>query len=237
MGLLYAENGKIYANEHLELYVPASYFDNGIAKNMGASMESFGVLYVRGYIVGQPGEIQLFNCPVIQTFMVYETRFDTIIVHGKKVDCLVLEYPKGSYIIHQTLPKGREVANRFLDTVLAGKLPNTLNYTDTLDLWWTNLEISGISYKVPSKIYEMILASIYRNPHNIKERYGQLYGKQTNPTGYDYKTEAVRAVVKDLSTFSGMIFEDIGTMISNGINNSITGVEENESPLEKIIHY
>jgi len=44
-------------------------------------------------------------------------------------------------------------------------------------------------------------------------------------------------VVKDLSTFSGMVFEDIGMMISNGINNSIEGVEEPVSPLEKIIHY
>ena len=70
-----------------------------------------------------------------------------------------------------------------------------------------------------------------------KKRYGQYFGKQTNPTGYDYKTGNVRSVVKDLSTFSGMVFEDISTMISNGISNSIDNVEEPVSPLEKIIHY
>ena len=170
-------------------------------------------------------------------FNAYSTHLDAITARTKEEECLALEYPKDSYIVHQTLPKGREVANRFLDSVLGGKLPHTLNYTQLLDIWWKNLEISGISYKVPSKIFEMILASIYRNPHNLKERYGQLYGRQTNPNGYDYVTENVRSVVKDLSTFSGMIFEDIGTMITNGINNAVTNVEEPESPLEKIIHY
>ena len=83
----------------------------------------------------------------------------------------------------------------------------------------------------------MIIAATYRNPHNTKERYGQYYGRQTNPNGYDYKTGNVREVVKDLSTFTGMVFEDISGMISNGINNSINNNEEPVSPLEKIIHY
>ena len=71
----------------------------------------------------------------------------------------------------------------------------------------------------------------------MKRRYGQKYGAQTNPNGLDYARSNVRNVVKDLSTFSGMVFEDMGMMISNGINNSINNIEEPESPLEKIIHY
>lgn len=71
----------------------------------------------------------------------------------------------------------------------------------------------------------------------MKERYGQVFGKRTDPDGYDYATGDVRSVVKNLSTFSGMVFEDIGTMISSGINNSVNNVEEQVSPLEKIIHY
>lgn len=237
MGLLHAENGKILASEYLEIYIPQSYFDDGIAQNRGDKIESFGVAYIRGFKGGNPGEIKLFNIPTVQEFMVHESKFDTITVHNIKIDCLTLEYPKDSYIIHQTLPKGREIANAFMAIVLGGKLPKTINYADLIDIWWKNLEISGISYNVPSKIFEMILASIYRNPNNTKQRYGQLYGKRTNPEGYDYKTANVRSVVKDLSTFSGMVFEDIGAMISNGINNSNQGIEEPVSPLEKIIHY
>lgn len=237
MGLLYAKDGKIYCNEYTEIYVPADYFTDGIAQNHGSTIETFGVLYIRSFTNGQPGEIQLLNIPVIGEFALYSQHNESISIHGKTIDCVAMEYIKDSYIIHQTLPKGREIANTFLNSVLGGKLPKTINYANLIDIWWRNLQISGISYKAPSKIFEMILASIYRNPHNTKERYGQLYGRQTNPSGTDYTTANVRNVVKDLSTFSGMIFEDIGAMITNGINNSAMGIEEPESPLEKVIHY
>lgn len=235
--LLYADKGRIYCNQYMEIYIPMEYFDNEIAVNRGGSIETFGIVYCRAFPDGKAGNLKLFNLPVITNFNVYETRNDEIIVNDKALSVMVLQYLKDSYIVHQTLPKGRDVANMFLDTMLGGKLPKTINYDKIMDIWWKNLEVSGISYKVPSKIFEMIVASIYRNPRNTKQRYGQYYGKQVNPNGLDYKTGNVRSVVKDLSTFSGMVFEDIGTMISNGINNSIDEVDEPVSPLEKIIHY
>jgi len=237
MSVLYAEGGKIHCNEYLEIYIPMEYFENKVATNKGSSIETLGLLYVRTFPNGQEGPIQLLNLPTEVNIMVYDFKYETIKVHGMSQDVMTLQFLKDAYILHQTIPKGRDVANAFLDMMLAGKLPRTLNYTKVIDIWWRNLEISGISYKVPSKIFEMIIATIYRNPKNMKQRYGQYYGKQSNPTGYDYETGNVRGVVKDLSTFSGMVFEDIGNMISNGINNSIEGIEEPVSPLEKIIHY
>lgn len=237
MGVLYAENGKIYTREYLEIYIPKDYFDSGTAINHGSTVETFGIGYCRTYTDDEPNEFQLFDVPVNTELIVYNTRLETINAKGRLIDTLCLEYLPKSHVMHQSLPKGREVANAFLAAVLAGKLPATLNYANIIDIWWENLEISGISYKVPSSIFEMILATTYRNPNNTKQRYGQLYGKQDNPTGYDYETGNVRNVVKQLSTFSGMVFEDIGSMISNGILNSEKNIEEPVSPLEKIIHY
>ena len=239
MGILYAEGGKIYCKDYMEIYIPMEYFnsDNTIAFNRGASIETIGLVYTRAFEKGTPGPIKLFNLPVTVNFMVYESKQESIRVNNRTIDVLTLEYLKGAYVLHQSVTKGREVAGAFLNMILGGKLPHTLNYTQVIDLWWRNLEISGISYKVPSKIFEMIIASIYRNPHNQKQRYGQYYGSHPDATGYDYTTGNVRSVVKQLSTFSGMVFEDINTMISNGINNSIEGNEEPISPLEKIIHY
>lgn len=237
MNTLYAKDGKIYCNEYMEIYIPMSYFDEKIAINKGSSIETIGMLYARSYPDGNKGPIKFFNAPVVINLMVYEFRQTSISINGIQLDVMALEYLKDAYILHQTVQKGREVAEAFLISILNGKIPKTINYTKCIDLWWRNLEISGISFNVPSKIYEMIIASIYRSPNNPKDRYGQYYGRQSNPTGLDYKTGNVRNVVKDLSTFSGMVFEDTGTMISNGINNSIDNVEEPISPLEKIIHY
>ena len=239
MGILYAKAGKIYCNDYMEIYIPMDYFsaENTVAFNRGASIETLGLVYTRAYPDGKEGPIRLFNLPVVVNFMVYESRQETIKVKNRSIEVLTLQYLKDSHVMHQSVTKGREVAGAFLDSMLGGKLPNTLNYTQVIDLWWRNLEISGISYKVPSKIFEMIIASIYRNPHNQKQRYGQYFGKHPEATGYEYVTGNVRSVVKQLSTFSGMVFEDINTMISNGINNSIEENDEPVSPLEKIIHY
>lgn len=237
MGILYAKTGKIYCNDYVEMYVPMSYFNDNMAINKGSSVETIGIVYIRAYPNGKENPLQLFNLPVIINLNVYEFKQETIKVHGKSLDVMTLMYLKDSCVIHQTVTQGREVASLFLESILAGKLPRTLNYVQVINMWWRNLEISGVSFKVPSKIYEMIIASIYRNPRNMKERYGQYYGKQSNPSGYDYETGNVRSVVKDLSTFSGMVFEDIGMMISNGINNSLEDIDEPISPLEKIIHY
>jgi hypothetical protein len=235
--MLYAKDGKIYAGDVMEVYVPLSYFNDNIAIDKGSAIETFGITYLRTFKNGVPSEMKMLNIPVTCDLMVYDSRRETIKVKTQTLDVLTLQYLKDSYVLHQTVQKGREVAESFLSMMLAGKLPKSINYTDTINMWWRNLEISGVSFKVPSKIYEMIIASIYRNPNNPKERYGQWYGKQSNPSGYEYKTGNVRSVVKDLSTFSGMVFEDVGTMISNGVNNSLDNVEEPVSPLEKIIHY
>lgn len=236
-GLLYAKDGKIYCNNYCEIYIPMEYFNNRSAINKGSFIETNGILYIRSFPNGSESPIQILNLPIVVNIMIYDFKYDMIKIHNKSIDVMTLEYIKDSYILHQTVTKGKDVAEEFLDSILKGKLPKTLNYFDTIDMWWRNLEISGVSFKVPSKIYEMIAACIYRNPNNTKERYGQYISRQSNPSGYDYVTGNVREVVKDLSTFSGMVFEDISTMISNGISNSQNDVEEPVSPLEKIIHY
>ena len=237
MGVLYAKDGKMLTNTYMEIYIPLNYFDGNFAVNKGASIETIGVFYTRAYNAGVEGPIRLLNIPAVINVMVYDFQQEEIKVNGKSLQVMTLKYLKDSYVLHQTVQKGREVAEAFLNSMLMGKLPNTLNYAKVIDIWWRNLIISGVSYKVPSKIYEMIIANIYRNPNNVKQRYGEYYGKQTNPNGYDYKTGNVRDVVEGLSTFSGMVYEDINRMITSGINNSLDGIEEPVSPLEKIIYY
>lgn len=235
--ILYEKDGKIYTNQYLEIHVPLNYFDDKFAVDRGSLVETIGLLFVTPYIDGKSQGKKLLNIPTAIEIMLYDSINEEIQVHGKPVKVMTLKYMKDSYVLHQTVQKGREVAGAFLNLMLMGKLPDVLNYPKVLDIWWRNLEISGVSYKVPSKIYELIIANIYRNPNNTKERFGELYGKQSPPDGFNYETGNVRDVVEGLSTFSGMIFEDINRMITSGINNSLDGIEEPVSPLEKIIYY
>lgn len=237
MGLLYARDGKMYCNDYMEIYIPKEYFEADMASSQGDGIESFGVVFLRGYSNGIAGKFNIMNVPVIVNFKVYEHRDETIKIRGRQIDVMTLQYAKDQYVMRQSVTKGREVGEFFLSWELGGKLPKVLTYDSIINIWWKNMEMAGVNYKVPSKMYEMIIATTYRDPDNMKRRYGQKYGAQSNPTGLDYAKSNVRNVVKDLSTFSGMVFEDMGTMISNGINNNINGIDERKSPLEKIIYY
>jgi len=179
----------------------------------------------------------LLNVPTVIEFQLFDYDHDTITIHGAKMECFIMKYIKDAYIFHQSIPKEGTTAGAFLNYVLSGKLPKSINYNKLIDIWWKNLEIAGFNYRVPSKILELILANMYRDRSNFKRRYGQQYGKQTNPSGFDYATGNVRDIVEGLSTFSGIVYEDINRMITSGLNNTLEGVEEQVSPLEKIIHY
>lgn len=236
-GVLYANEGKIYCNDYIEIYIPMDYFKGNFAVNKGSLIETIGLLYIRSYPDGVEGPVRLLNIPAIIDIIVYDFQEEEIKIQGKSIQVMTLKYLKDSYVFHQSIQKGREVAETFLDSMLMGKLPKTLNYAKIIDIWWKNLEISGVSFRVPSKIYEMIIANIYRNPNDSKQRFGEYYGRQASPNGYNYKTGSVREVVAGLSTFSGMVYEDMSRMITAGINNSLDEIEEPVSPLEKVIYY
>lgn len=235
---LYAKDGEIYTNEYFEIYVPMNYFQRkvNLATNMGSIVRTFGVLYCRTGDESAP--IKLFQFPTVIDITVHEFVYESITIPhgGERIEVMTLKYLPDTQVMHQTLPKGKDIAESFLSIMLNGKLPHTIDYRVLINMWWQNLDISGVSFQVPSKIYEMIIATIYRDPKNIKKRFGQYFGKHSNANPYDYTTGNVRNIVKNQSTFSGMVFEDIAMMISNGINNSIDGTEEQVSPLEKIIY-
>ena len=239
MSNFYVKDSKIYSNTYMEIYVPEKYFKDGFAIDKGNSVESNGIVYIKIFKDGNSNPpVQLFNLPTIVEFMVYDFEDTEIVVHGHDIRVMALKYLKDMYIMPQMTEKSRDVAGKFLNSTLMGKLPDIIHYSRLIDIWWKNIEIAGTKFHVPSKILEIILATIYRDPNNFKERYGIYYGKKDDTTnGYDYMTGNPRDIVEELSTFSGLVFEDISRMITSGITNTIREVDEPVSPLEKTIYY
>ena len=236
MTAFYAKDNKIFAKKYLEIYIPQDYFKKEVAINRGTTIETLGILFINTFNTDET-KIQILNIPTIVELNLYDSVEEEIKISGNHIPVTTLRYIKDSAILIQSIERGKDVASGFLNSVLSGKLPKNIDYSKLLNMWWKNIEIAGINLNVPSSILEMIFANIYRNPKNFKERYGMMYGKQTNPTGTDYVTGNTREVVGSLSSFSGIIFEDINSAISTGIINSIENIEEPVSPLEKIIHY
>ena len=235
---LYANNGKLYAKDYLEINIPSSYFEgNRFASIKGATVESLGLVYLQSFPDGNSSPITLLNIPAIVNFEVYETIENTIDVKEISIPVTTLKYMKDAYVMNASIERGREVCETFLNVMLSGKLPKNLDYAKLIDIWWKNIEIAGVSLGVPSKIFEMIIANIYRDSTDIKKKFAEYYGRAIDTSGFKYQTGNVRKIVEKLSTFSGLAFEDISTMITSGINNSKENVVEKESPIEKIIYF
>lgn len=238
--LMYVKEHNIYAKDYLEIYIPLNYFENdskdnpeaACAVDHGRSVSVFALLYCKG----KSGNYKFMNVPTKIEVMQYS--FDdenTITIHGKTIKVRTLKFMKDSLICSDTVVQNFNLGEAWVDMLLNGKVPSAINYPKLINIWWNNCEITGIDLQCNSKIMELVITNLYRNAANKKERYGIVYGKKTSPEGYDYDNQNYRNVVKSLSSFSGFIFEDISSMITSGINNSLEKIEEPESPLEKII--
>jgi hypothetical protein len=230
---LYTKDHKVYAKEYIEIYIPLDYFETGLAINKGNVVSTFGLLFIRK----KEGEFKLINVPITFELQLYSIEDTEITVHGIKIPCKVSKYMKDSYVFDPSVQQTFNDGERWVTMILNGKVPKCINYAKLIDIWWKNCEISNTDSKCVTKVFELVLAAMYRSQKDFKRRYGQEYGQRTEQIGYDYATGNVRDVVESLSTFSGMVFEDISRMITSGINNSSEGVEEPVSPFEKIIHY
>lgn len=236
--LMYVKDNNIYAKDYLEIYIPLIYFGKKgesdkrkYAEDHGETINVFALLYVKGV----DDVIQFMNLPTRVELKQYEWDETEITVREHTMKCRRLKYMKDSFICSDTVIQNFNLGEDWVNMLLDGKVPPTINYPKLINIWWNNCEITGIDLQCHTKIMEIVLCSLFRNKDNMKERYSIVYGNKSTPDGYDYKSGDVRTIVEQSSTFSGFIFEDIGRMITSGINNTLDNVVENQSPLEKVM--
>lgn len=220
------------------MYFPMEYFDkNYYAQNLGNKVNIFGVFPCQEFIDGKPQGIKVFKIPTFIDIRTYETTIDVIEFNGQSMSVMKSSYPKDSILFTKSIPKSVQISEKMLSLIIDGKLPSIIPYPDIINILWKNLEISGVNFKVPSAIYEALIMTMCRNKHNLKERFGIHYGKTSDSNPYDYIQLNTRNAVASLSTFAGIVFEDMDKMIGNGIVNSINNIDEPVSPLEQILYY
>ena len=184
MPALYVKNGKLYATDYLEIHIPLSYFENDrFASIKGATIESLGLVYLESFPDGNRKPITLLNLPAILNFEVYETSEGNIDIKNISIPVKTLKYMKDAYVMNASIERGREVCEAFLNVMLSGKLPKNLDYSRLIDIWWKNIEIAGVNLGVPSKIFEMIIANIYRDRSDIKKKFAEYYGSSPDSSG------------------------------------------------------
>jgi hypothetical protein len=223
---------------YCEFYIPKYYFENNIfAEDYGSKIHCIGVFDVTFF--GSNNEIlehRLLNLPTWIDIFVAESETRTVDLPNRGPEsCLVIKYIKGEKIMDDSNIEDSANVERFSNFILSGKIPAAVPYLKSILLWLKNQKINSASLGVPSVILDLVLASSYRWKENPAIKFAQVYGKEDQVSEFDYVMKRVREICQYTSTFTGLTYEDMNSMITSSLNRTRNHEQETYSPLEDLI--
>lgn len=225
---------------YAEFYIPDYYFkNNAFAEDYGSKIRGIGVFDVGFFDNDQKlTEMRVLNLPTWIDLYVTESETRNVALPNDEENtekCKVIKYIKGEKITNASLVQDSAYAERFANFVLQGKIPAIVPYEESIQLWINNQELNNVNLGVPAVIEELILSSAYRYKENPSLKFAHVYGKDKNIDSFDYVMKRVREVCQYTSTFTGLTFEDMNSMITTSLNRTRSKETEAYSPLEDII--
>lgn len=229
-----------FNGDYMEMYIPSSYFENSLAENYGSAINVFGVFNVRTFNAkNTPGKLETLNVPTFITIYPSDNETKELqLVDGENGDLIsynVAKFYKGNKIMSNSVPQDSNNVEVFLNLLCRGKLPNTIPYSQVLSIWQKNLMLNNVKLGVTSTVLEIVITEVYRNKKNPQETFAKYIGKNPDASEFSYKTANMREICSRNSTFAGLTFEDMDSMLTTSLNINKYKKSETESPIEKII--
>ena len=247
------KDGSIIVNvDLLRAYIPIDLFDDdrvsidivhsAVASSFGDGFKLVGIFNIR-YANGENAAKNIESAP-LRTFMypnMIETypsnSYDTMISFNKDEEperYRVFEYNRGDIMMSAKIKKDIDNCTKFLDMINKGKIPSTVKYEDVYTAWIKNVEINDFDPKVMYVVMQYIIASLYKRKANIDQQFRFEYGKDM--TSNNYYTTNIRGSVASSSVFANQTFEHMGRMLGNAINITRRGLDQEASPIEKVLY-
>lgn len=231
----------IFTGEYMEAYIPSFYFEGKLAEDYGSSLQVFGLFNVRVFdAAGKGMKLETFNVPsmIHITPSEIEKRRDVQLIEdddGETDSYIVAKFYKGNVIMKNSVPQDSSNVELFINVLFRGKVPKTIPYRQVCEIWQKNLDMNGVKLGVTSTILEVIVSEIYRNKKKPEEKFAHVIGKNPKTSEYAYRRANIRQICAWNSTFAGLTFEDMDSMITSALNTKRYGKKETKSPIEKII--
>lgn len=230
-------DGFIYfTGSYLEMYVPKSFIERGLAEDIGNLYKVFGIIHLRTFSKGdKPNDLETLNLPSLINTYPSEKEERTMTLEGQEERYLVLKFFNGDKIMDSQIRKDSTNCETFLDLLFRGKIPSTIDYSKIMALWDKNLTMNGVAFGVPATCRSVTIAEIYRDKNQPEKRYAKTVGKNFTKKQLDYITSNAREMCARNSTFAALTFEDFDAMLTASLNINKYNRSETVSPIEKII--
>lgn len=229
-----------FTGNKCEIYIPESFFNKGdkgaFATELGTRIESVGLFWfkVNGtewYEMQLPIKIQF-------EFDSYYKVHTKIKPEMPDDDYIVYTLVNGQAFIYDVLHKKDvdDLRITFVNKLIEnGKLPATLSYKDSFNVFMNAITASGDwGIGVSAVSLEILLSELYRDKKNLNKAFRKVYNGKNE---YGFKMIRIIKLPEINSTFTSLIGEDINNQLVASILRSRENKEEKISPIEKIIKY
>ena len=230
----------IYLNcPYCEFYIPQSFFKSsaGFAEDRGDIIRGIGLFDVGLFKDGKLTEMKTLNIPTWIDMYVHESEDRDVKLPGSNepVPCRVLMYYQDTKVMNSKIIEDSSNVELYLKLICGGKIPTSVPYGKSAQIWRKNQRMNGVHLGVPAIIEEMILAVAYRDKSNLSQKFCKVIGQKKNVSEYDYSMASIRQICQYASTFTALWFEDFDSMVTTSLNRTRENKPETNSPLEKII--
>lgn len=225
-----------FTREKLEIYIPAYFFEDGIAEVVGNLIHTLGLFWFK--VDGK----ETYECefPIAFDFAFSEQRksHERVKPGLPELDYVIYTLHKGDAFVYNTNHrKDLDDLMGFIDKMIeGGKIPPDISYDEVFNIFLNMLNATGYTggLGISATTMEIILSQLFRCKGNMSKPFRMGYNG-SNP--YDYKMVRITKVPEMSSTFMGLMGEDLDQQLISAVNRTREGVTEIETPIEKTIKY
>jgi hypothetical protein len=235
----------IYINKpYVEVYIPMDLFDDPdknstISSIYGDGISTLGLFNMRFFdsvednIKRDSFDILTFNYPnTIETFPSEYEENVSLVICGIEDKYMILKYLKGDILMRSSTPRSSVNCEKFLNLIMKGKIPLTIDPINVFKTWIRNFEINNVNPGVPSVILQIIISEMYRNKNNPIEQFRKIAGKGNKK---DYVAYNMNEVSSNTSILAALAFERFGDKLVSCLNMTKEGTKQIKSPIEKVL--
>lgn len=225
----------------LDIYIPTANFNRGKATLVDQYIQTLGVFVFEiktqdDLVKGKSGKFNTLAFPNDISFTFSsESRYDGTLDNGKinRNSYRVFRLVAGDVFMSSTsIQQSTGSLINFVAAMHGGQIPNTLPYSDLINIYLDAMDINGNDLKSPSSTLEIIISEIARSKGDISIPY-----RLSKGTEYDYNLVNLSELPSLNSTFAALGFEDVDRAIIGAVNRTREGIEEKPTPLEKLAKY
>lgn len=236
--LVVVNNGQLlYNGIKMELFIPDDFFKNNLAEEVGTSFYVFGALRSLHYMNKDDDRSKAKEASLYYPLKFY-TKPDE--VTQEKLDFgdgeqkyWVLTYYKNAVLMTSSeIIKDANNVSYLITLIMSGKL-DMVEYNKIPTMIQLCKHYNGVNFGVPAMYEEVIVADYYRAKSDPGKP-ARFEASLSNDPHYYARGITEREKVSFTSTFSGVTFEDITTMLTMADNAKRENRKEVISETEKV---